>query len=176
MHINLTLTLFFLLLANFIYAQHSMVLKSGKKIEGVVLSLEDDVWKIFSNGKEIAVDMKEVSSVFFDEYVPYDGVLLPEGEETVIKVNGFTVKYQIKGRKIVREPKVSIGSEDRGTVVVKFVIDRYGNVLSAEPGQSGSTTSNNYLLTKAKIATQSAMFDEDLKGPLKTEGLITIIY
>lgn len=174
MHTYLFLILF--ILGNLANAQHSMVLKSGKKIEGVVLSLEEDVWKIFSNGKEVSVDMREVSSVFFDEFVPYDGVLIPEGEETVIKVNGFTVKYQIKGRKLVRDPKVSIGSEDKGTVVVKFVIDRYGNVLSAEPGQSGSTTSNNYLLTKAKIAAQSAMFDEDLKGPIKTEGLFTIIY
>ena len=120
--------------------------------------------------------MQEVSSVFFNEYVPYDGVLVPEGEETVIKVDGFTVKYQVEGRKFIKNPKVSIGTKDKGAVVVKVVIDKYGNVLSAEPGQSGSTTSNKYLYIKAQTAAKSAKFDENLKGPLKTEGLITIVY
>jgi len=61
-------------------------------------------------------------------------------------------------------------------VVVKVIIDRYGNVRSAEPGASGSTTSNSYLYTKAQAAAKSAKFDENLKGPLNTEGTITIVY
>lgn len=157
-------------------AQHSMVLKSGEKIEGVVLSLNNDVWEIYTEGKDRKVEMKEVASVFFDEYVPYDGVLIPEGEEKEFEVNGFTVKYQIKDRVMERKPEVSIGSEDKGTIVVKVIVDRYGNILSAEPGQSGTTTSNSYLNTKAMKAAKTAKFDENLKGPLKTEGLITIIY
>jgi len=157
-------------------AQHSMVLKSGEKLEGVVLSLKNDVWTIYVDGAEKKVHMKEIKSVFLDEYVPYDGLLLPDGNEEVIQVNGFTVKYQVKDRRIVEKPEVSIGTEDHGTVVVKIVIDRYGHVLSAEPGQPGSTTSNDYLYTKAKIAAKSAKFDKHLKGPLKTEGLFTIIY
>lgn len=157
-------------------AQHTVVLKSGDKIEGVVLSLHNDVWEIFTNGKERKIEMKEVTSVFFNEYVPYDGVLVPDAEERIVKVNGFTVKYQIKDRLMERNPEVSIGSEDKGTIVVKVVVDRYGNILSAEPGQSGTTTSNAYLNTKAMKAAKTAKFDENLKGPLKTEGLITIIY
>lgn len=158
------------------YSQHTLVLKSGDKIDCVVLSLNDDVWNIFVDGKEKNVAMIEVASVFFNEYVPYDGTLIPEGKEEVLQVNGFTVKYQFKDRKMIKEPKVSIGSEDKGTVVVKVVIDRYGNILSAEPGQSGSNTSNKYLYTKAKTAAKTARFDSDLKGPLKTEGTITIVY
>lgn len=164
------------LIAGSCFSQHSMLLKSGEKIEGIVLSLQNDVWTIYTNEEEHTIPMKEVSSVFFDEYVPYDGLILPEGNQEVIEVNGFTVKYQVKDRKIVQKPKVSIGTEDHGTVVVKIVIDRYGHVLSAEPGQAGSNTSNEYLYTKAKIAAKSAKFDKNLKGPLKTEGLITIIY
>ncbi|MEQ8624539.1 MAG: hypothetical protein RJQ00_06785 [Vicingaceae bacterium] len=170
-----TLILSLILSLNLI-AQHSMVLKSGDKIEGVVLSLNNDVWEIYTEGKERKINMKEVSSVFFNEYVPYDGVLIPEGEEKVFEVNGFTVKYQIKDRIMERKPEVSIGSEDKGTIVVKVIVDRYGNILSAEPGQSGTTTSNTYLNTKAMKAAKTAKFDENLKGPLKTEGLITIIY
>ena len=82
----------------------------------------------------------------------------------------------MKDRKMIRNPKVSIGTEDKGVVVVKVVVDRYGHILSAEPGQSGSTTSSKYLYIKAKTAAKTAKFDENLKGPLKTEGTITIVY
>lgn len=157
-------------------AQHTIVLKSGKKVDGVVLSLNNDVWNVYTDGKEQQIQMKDVSSIFFKEYVPYDGVYTPDAEERVITADGFTVKYQIKGRTIERPPKVSIGSEDKGAVVVKITVDRYGNVKSAEPGASGSTTSNNYLYVKAKTAAKSAKFSEDLKGPLLTEGTITIVY
>lgn len=157
-------------------AQHSLVLKNGDKIDCVVLSLNEDQWSYFHEGEEKMIHMKEVSSVFFDEYVPYDGVFVPDAKEKVLEVNGFTVKYQIKDRTMIREPKVSIGSEDKGTVVVKITVDRYGNIRSAEPGASGSTTSNKYLHTKAMTAAKTAMFDENLKGPLITEGTITIVY
>lgn len=157
-------------------AQHTMVLKSGDKIDCVVLALNNDVWEIFVDGNQKNISMKEVTSVFFSEYVPYDGVLIPDGKEEVLNIDGFTVKYQIEGRKLVRNPKVSIGTEDKGTVVVRIVVDRYGNILSTEPGYSGSTTSNKYLYTKAQTAAKTAKFDEDLKGPLKTEGTITIVY
>ena len=168
---------FFLITLSFsLSAQHSIVLKSGDKIDCVVLSLNNDVWKVYENGKERLISMKEVTSVFFNEYVPYDGVFIPSGKETTLKVGDFTVKYLMKDRKMIREPKVSIGTQDKGTVVVKVVVDRYGNVLSAEPGQSGSTTSNNYLYIKAQTAAKTAKFDENLKGPLKTEGTITILY
>ena len=170
----LTCSLFLVFSA--ISAQHSIVLKSGDKIDCVVLSLNNDVWKIYEDGKERTVSMKEVSSIFFNEYVPYDGVFIPTGNETTLKVGEFTVKYLMKDRKMIREPKVSIGTQDKGTVVVKVIIDRYGNILSAEPGQSGSTTSNNYLYIKAETAAKTAKFDENLKGPLKTEGTITIVY
>ena len=157
-------------------AQHSIVLKDGEKLSCVVLSLNEDMWTVFMDGKEKQIHMKEVSSVFFDEYVPYDGVFIPDSEEKELTVNGFIVRYQIKDRVIIREPKVSIGNEDKGTVVVKITVDRYGNIRSAEPGASGSTTSNKYLYTKAMTAAKTAKFDENLKGPLITEGTITIVY
>ena len=169
-------TLLFLGLSLSLFAQHSIVLKSGDKVDCVVLSLNDDVWTIYENGKERMISMKEVSSIFFNEYVPYDGIFIPSGNETVLKVGDFTVKYSMKDRKMIRNPKVSIGSQDKGMVVVKVIVDRYGNVLSAESGQSGSTTSNKYLYIKAKTAAKTAKFDESLKGPLKTEGTITIVY
>lgn len=170
------LSLSALLISLTAFSQHSLVLKNGDKLSCLVLSLNEDVWEIFKDGKSQSIPMKEVASVFFDEYVPYDGKLTDSSPQTEITVNGFKVLYQIKDRKLDRNPKVSIGSEDKGTVVVKITVDRYGNIRSAEPGVTGSTTSNKYLLTKAKIAASSAKFDENLKGPLITEGTITIIY
>ena len=170
------LTVFLFVIINSLSAQHSIVLKSGDKIDCVVLSLNNDMWVVYENGKERSIAMKEVSSIFFNEYVPYDGVFIPTGKETTLKVGEFTVKYLMKDRKMIREPKVSIGTQDKGAVVVKVVVDRYGNILSAEPGQSGSTTSNKYLYIKAETAAKTAKFDENLKGPLKTEGTITIVY
>lgn len=170
------ITLLFSLLCLGAFAQHTVVLAGGQKVEGVVLSIEHDVLTLAKDGNEEKIQMKKVSSIFFKEYVPYDGAFIKEGEEKTLQVDGFTVKYQIKDRKIVRLPKVSIGTEDKGAVVVKITVDRYGNIRSAEPGMPGSTTSNQYLYTKAKTAAQSAQFDENLKGPLMTEGTITIIY
>lgn len=157
-------------------AQHSLVLKSGDKVDCVVLSLDNDVWTVYEDGQEKKINMKEVSSIFFNEYVPYDGVFIPSGQETTLRVGDFTVKYQVKDRKLVRNPKVSIGTQDKGAVVVKVIVDRYGNILSADPGQSGSTTSSKYLYIKAETAAKTAKFDQNLKGPLKTEGTITIVY
>ncbi len=157
-------------------AQHTVVLKSGDKVEGVVMSLNHDEWEVVVNNKIQKIPMKEVSSIFFKEHVPYDGAFIAEGEEKVLQVDGFTVKYQIKGREMIRNPKISIGTEDKGTVVVKISVDRYGNIEKAVPGAPGSTTSSNYLYTKAKAAALSARFDKNLKGPLSTEGTLTIVY
>lgn len=173
---KVTLTVTALLLSLVIKAQHTVVLNSGEKVECIVLALNEDVWDVVYEGQERKIHMQDVSSVFFKEYVKYDGKLIPEGEEKSIQVNGFTVKYKIKDRVFDREPKVSIGSQDKGTVVVDIVVDRYGNVLSAKAGAPGSSTTNKYLYVKAETAAKSAKFDENLKGPLKTEGTITIIY
>ena len=166
----------FLLISILATAQHTIVLKSGEKIECVVLGLENDVWTIYKDRNENKIDMKEVSSVFFNEYVPYDGSLKTDIFEKELKVDGYVVKFQLKDRSLIRNPKISIGTEDKGTVVVKIVVDKYGNVRSAEPGAPGSTTSSAYLYAKAATAAKSAKFDENLKGPINTEGTITIIY
>ena len=157
-------------------AQHTVVLQSGEKIDCVVLGLEHDVWTIYIDGKEKTIPMQQVSSVFFQEYVPYDGTMVDDIEEVSFQVDGFTVRYKIKDRNMIKKPKVSIGTQDKGTVVVKVNVDRYGNIRSAEAGAPGSTTSSKYLYAKAETAAKSAKFNEHLTGPLNTEGTITIIY
>lgn len=140
------------------------------------MSLNNDILRVVVDGKPKEYEMKDVSSIFFKEYVPYDGVFIPEAAEKELSVNGFTVRYNVKDRNMVKKPEVSLGTQDQGAVVVSIIVDRYGNVVSAKPGAPGSTTSNNYLYTKAKSAAQTAKFNENPKGPLETEGTITIVY
>lgn len=158
------------------FAQHTLLLKNGEKVNGVVIELKDDVLSMVVDRKMKTFQMIEVSTLFFNEHVPYDGSLVDDTEEISFKVEQFTVKYAVKDRKIIRNPKVSIGTQDKGTIVVDIVIDRYGNIRSVKAGANGTTTSNEYLHIKAETAARSAKFDENLTGPLETKGTITIVY
>ena len=48
--------------------------------------------------------------------------------------------------------------------------------MKAEAGADGTTTTSNYLLTKAKQAAESAMFDGGTTFPLEQKGTITITF
>ena len=69
--------------ATTIKAQHSVVLKNGKKVNGVVLGIENDVLSVAINRKMVKYPMIQVSSLFFNEYVSYDGKLVED--ETNVK-------------------------------------------------------------------------------------------
>lgn len=152
------------------------MLKNGEKVNGVVMELKDDVLSIVVERKMKTYPMVEVSSIFFSEYVPYDGEMVATNEEKSFMVDKYTVKYNVKDRTIERKPRVSLGTTDKGSVVVDIVIDKYGNVRSAKSGAVGSNTSSSYLYIKAETAAKSAKFDENLTGPLETKGTITIVY
>lgn len=159
-------------------AQHSVVLKTGDKVKGIVMALNDDILTIYVNREPKEIHLRDVSSIFFDEYVPYDGSLK---EDTPIKkiksLDGeYIVEYQIKNREMTLAPRLSNATEKRGTVVVEVLVNRAGTVLKAKAGVTGSTTSDEYLLTKAEFACKGVQFDEYPKGPLETSGLITIHY
>ncbi len=157
-------------------AQHTVVLKNGNKVQGVVMELKDDQLTVAVDMKLTTIHMKEVSSIFFNEYVPYDGGLVNTEPEKTMRSGDYVIGYQMKDRKMVRAPKISNGTENKGTVVVIVKINRSGTVTSAEPGAPGSTTSSDYLYTKAKFAAMGARFNEHPKGPIETTGTITITY
>jgi hypothetical protein len=160
------------------YAQHSVVLKTGDKIQGVVMSLNDDVLVIYVNRQPKEVMLRDVSSIFFDEYVPYDGKLLDDTPTKKMKSSdgNYIVEYAIKDRDMILAPRLSNATEKTGTVVVEVLVNRAGTVLKAKSGVTGSTTSDEYLLTKAEFACKGAQFNEYPKGPLETKGTITIHY
>jgi len=160
------------------YSQHSVVLKSGDKIQGVVMELQDDVLTVYVNRQPKTIMLRDVASIFFDEYVPYDGALLDDTPTRKIKSadGGYTVEYKIKDRTMIKAPRLSNATQKRGTVVVEVMINRSGTVLKSKAGVTGSTTSDEYLLTKAEYACKGIKFSEHPTGPLETIGTITIHY
>jgi hypothetical protein len=159
-------------------AQHSVVLKTGEKVQGVVMALNDDVLTVYVNRVAREIHLRDVSSIFFDEYVPYDGSLTQDTPIKKIKSldGGYTVEYQIKDREMTLAPRLSNATQKQGTVVVEVVVNRAGTVMKAKAGITGSTTSDEYLLTKAEFACKGVQFSEHMTGPLETTALIIIHY
>ncbi|RLD67603.1 MAG: hypothetical protein DRI84_02040 [Bacteroidetes bacterium] len=156
--------------------QHFVILKSGKKIECVVNALNNDTLEIYVDMMLQKVPLIEVTSIYFAQHVEYDGKLTEKAETISVKSGTYTIQYKIKNRKMTTIPPVSNATEKKGRVVVKVTIDRYGNVMKAEPGYIGSTTTDKYLLTKAMTVAKAARFDIVMTDPLSVEGIIIINY
>lgn len=151
-------------------------MKSGEKYNGVVMEIKHDTLGAVVNGRWQRIPLNEVSSLFFNEHVAYDGSYDPSEPFKKISSGPYTIRYQMKGRKITQPPVISNATENSGTVVVKVTIDQYGNVIRAKPGFAGSTTSSEYLYIKAEFAARSTRFDATGKGPVETSGTIAITY
>lgn len=157
-------------------SQHSVILKSGDKMKGIVMGIELDTLSFFMDRKLKKIPLVELKSIFFDEYVPYDGTFNADEEEKTVKSGPYTIVYQMKDRVITKAPPISNATEKRGRVVVDVTIDRYGIVKRAQAGGSGSTTSDDYLYIKAEFAAKGTRFNEHIKGPITTNGTIIIDY
>ena len=165
-----------LLLSLTVHAQHNVILKTGEKLKGVVLMIQHDTLHMSVNTNMKYIELKYVSSIFFNEYVAYDGRLLLDEDLKTMMSGDYLIEYQMKDRSLVKPPTVSVGSGDKGKVVVEVTVNRSGLVMNAVPGITGSTTSNEYLLTKAKFASQGARFDKSLVAPVEQKGTIIISY
>lgn len=82
----------------------------------------------------------------------------------------------LKGRKIIKPPDIADDSQEEGKVVVAIVVDASGKVISAEPGQRGSTTTASILWTKARQAALSTKFNPSPDGVAEQRGTITIVF
>lgn len=174
---SFSIATFLVFAASSIIAQHTIVKKDNDKINGVIVEMKHDtVTYINAAGQLKKMHMREVSSMFFSEYVAYDGRLLENDEEKYARDGNYIIKYKLKDRTMTQVPKITCGTQDKGTVVVTIVVDRYGNVLSAEPGAIGSTTSNAYLYAKAQFAAMETKFSKHDTAPVKTTGTMTITY
>ncbi len=87
---------------------------------------------------------------------------------------GGGISYNLGGRKSQKIPIPEYTQQVEGRVVVEISVDKMGNVISAKPGVKGSTTTNSYLLDRAKQAALRAKFNAKPDAPDEQRG--TIIY
>ena len=151
-------------------AQHTVVMKDGKKMEGELQSIVDNTVTFFYKGSNITFHVGEITSIIFDGKIPSGGgsAATPAGTKGT--------SFLMPGRKLVKQPKVDNLTMEKGIVVIAVTINKYGNVVKAEPGAEGTTTTSNYLLTKGKQAAESAMFDGGTTFPLEQKGTITVTF
>jgi hypothetical protein len=165
-----------LLVSPSLFAQHTIIMKDGTQKKGKVQTVRGPVLTLFTNGRPLEMLISDVRTVhFFDEAAL--GVKSSANLMKKFKVGFDEIEYVMEGRKMVKFPKIGLGTKDNGVVVVDVTIDKYGNVLSADPGAPGSqTTDDKYLYVKAKSACQQAKFDNDRTAPLSTKGKIYVVF
>ena len=172
----ITFFLFSFFLVTSTQAQHTVMMKDGSHQTGEVKAIQGNILTIIVNNRPVEVFLSNVRTIHFYE---------DEKQSTQATTNlrkkfkdGFKeYEYEMEGRKMISFPKIGLGTKDEGVVVVEVTIDKYGNVLRAEPGAPGTkTTDDKYLFVKAKSACQQAKFDSDPTAPLSTTGKIYVTF
>jgi hypothetical protein len=174
--ITFLLSAFFI--SSFAFAQHTVVLKNGKTMTGKVVSLVNGVIQLDHNQTISTVKVSEISAIKFSEDGNYSSSASSQkndevGEKEMVTGDSF-VRYKVADRNLVKAPRVDNMTQKKGTVVVSITIDKYGNVTKAIPGAAGSSTTDDYLFTKARQAAESAKFDNVPTAPLAQTGYIII--
>lgn len=150
-------------------------MKDGSQKQGQVKSISGSTLTFFTNGRPLDLLVSDVRTINFYEE---ENAALPAISSRKKFKEGFKeIEYEMEGRKMIKFPKIGLGTKDEGVVVVDVTIDKYGNVLSADPGAPGTkTTDDKYLFVKAKSACQQAKFDSDATAPLSTTGKIYVTF
>ncbi len=168
---KLTLLSVILFLSTISFAQHSVVMKNGDKMEGLVTSLNNGIIEIQKNQTISKINLSEVSEIIFD--TKGENASKEIGEKSMT-AGSYFIRYKVADRIISKAPRIDNMTQKKGTVVVTVSINKYGNVIKATPGAPGSTTSDEYLLTKAKQGAESAIFNNVPTAPLEQTGYIII--
>jgi hypothetical protein len=170
-----------LVLSAGVKAQHTVILRTGEKMNGKVQSFTNGIIVFDFKGNTMKLKEQEVASIVFSgdgataTPSPSGNLSLGPGEKSVT-ANNTVVRYKVADRTITRPPVVSNLTQEKGTVVVEVTIDKYGHVRKAVPGGEGTTTKSEYLLTKAKQAAESALFDNVPTAPLEQTGYMIILF
>jgi hypothetical protein len=151
------------------FSQHTITTKTGEKLQGELQKIQDNTVTFFHKGSIVTFQLGQIKSIDF-ESTPGSGA------STVVSSGEKGISFVMPGRKITKQPRVDNLTMERGVVVVAITINKYGDVVKAEPGVEGTTTTSQYLLTKAKQAAESAKFDGGTTMPLEQKGTITITF
>ena len=152
-------------------SQHTLILKSGEKMNGEVQSIKDGTLSFSFKGNPMSFKVVEVASISFDETAP-----APKASTSSTPSGSKGISYVMNGRKMTKQPTVTNLTMEKGIVVIDITINKYGNVIKAEPGAEGTTTTSQYLLTKGQQAAESAQFDTGPTMPLQQKGSITVTF
>jgi hypothetical protein len=152
-------------------AQHTLVLKSGEKMNGEVKKLEDGKITFIFKGNAMTFNVTDVEQIMFTKKAA-EAEAKPAEQTTGMK----GVSFEMAGRQLVKPPKAENLTMKKGIVVVAITIDKYGHIMKADAGAEGTTTSDDYLLKLAKHGAESAMFDNCPKCPLEMKGTITLTF
>ncbi|CAN5315276.1 hypothetical protein BH10BAC1_BH10BAC1_14430 [soil metagenome] len=101
-----------------------------------------------------------------------------EGNDNMDKLGEQTNKedFFLENRQLISKPENILNDTEEGKVVVEIVVDESGKVISALPGQRGSTTTNRVLYDRATKAAYSAKFNPSTKGIKEQRGTYTFVF
>lgn len=89
---------------------------------------------------------------------------------------GYTDNFQLKGRSLVGRPNVTYDSNESGYVAINIKVDKQGNVIAASYSMSGSTISNDNLISIARRAAMQIKYNASQDAPEVQFGLIRFYF
>ncbi|MFV9550036.1 energy transducer TonB [Algibacter sp. PT7-4] len=84
------------------------------------------------------------------------------------------VGYGLNGRGKASFKRLKQDCNESGMVIVKIIVNQSGNVISAEPGQKGTTNTAPCLLEPAKKIAMSHKWPSDSKAPSRQIGFVSV--
>ena len=84
------------------------------------------------------------------------------------------VGYGLNGRGRATYKTLKQDCNESGMVIVKIIVNQSGNVISADPGQRGTTNTAQCLLQPAKKIALSHKWPADSKAPAKQIGFVKV--
>ena len=82
--------------------------------------------------------------------------------------------YGLNGRSLVSKGEVKQECNEAGRVVVKIIVDKNGNVMSAVPGVKGTTNNSPCLLNPAKKTAFKHKWNVDSNAPIQQIGFVVV--
>lgn len=149
-------------------SQHIITTKNGERLNGELQRIENNTVTFFHKGSTVTFQLGQIKSIDFEGEAGTSNTQSTSGQKGV--------SFIMPGRKIVKQPKVDNLTMEKGIVVIAITINKYGDVIKADPGVEGTTTTSQYLLTKGKQAAESAKFDGGTTMPLEQKGTITVTF
>jgi len=84
------------------------------------------------------------------------------------------VGYGLNGRGKASFKRLKQDCNESGMVIVKIIVNQSGNVISADPGQRGTTNTAQCLLEPAKKIAMSHKWPSDSKAPTRQIGFVSV--